>query len=351
MPRTLTNAHPNFRDRLACLLVLTCAGFAIASIEPDVDESLVDGLDRSRWSERETASEEIAGFEADRLAAVEAALRTTDLTIEQRQRLMNIGREEFGQGPRAAMGISWNEGNLANTSVIIGAAVPGFDCARVLMPGDRILRISGHPILGRDAARSAIISHNPGEKATVEVLRRGEIESFEVLMGSFDDLETGRQQRPDLRILDLAWRIRVERNVGPRPADDIRTGLETYDWVGLETAQDLVMTETQERLARERGPTAPPLIGVASSIRHASRAVTGLSAGAEFKAVEVDDSMAGNAANLENQYIIANNELMKLRTMVNGPGLDQAMRLQIRQRITAVEAHVVEIKRRMPRKP
>jgi len=343
---------------LMAIAVALFPGVSFGASLPPEPEAPADGrgdrirvLESSKWQDRERAHEQIGEAGSKSLASIEDALKRNDLSVEQRQRLMNLGRDLFERSPRAAMGISWNEQNVER-SVIIGGAVPGFDCSRVLMPSDQLLAISGYAVRSRDGARSSIMSHNPGERAVVDVLRRGEIETFEVLMGSFDDLAMRRAEPPNRAILDWAWSIRVERLTGGGGTGSVNTGLDPDDWIALESVDDRALQETNERLAQENVSLQRMVrIGEEYPIVHARRTSAGLMAASPFQALEVDPSVAGNGAVLKRQYEIFNMELGRLRQQAQRPDLDPAVRFELLAKISALEQSMIAIKKQMPVAP
>ncbi|MDI1290412.1 MAG: PDZ domain-containing protein [bacterium] len=309
-------------------------------------------MDSSRWSDRARAEEEIAAHEQHSLKRIEQSLCAKDLGLEQRQRLSNLGQQLFESSPRAALGIQWNTATFGEGAVIIGGTVEGFDAARVLKPGDRLLKISGTEIFGRDVARSAIMSHDPGDIAVVQILRRGETETIEVRMGSFDQLERGRREQPDREIIRRAWAIRLARVSDWASTAEVETGMNEDDWIAIELDQNRVLEETATRLAKSGGGVSPRPKGTEGRAPlHTSRSGVTMSATSKFEALEIDPTMEAQAANIHREIERLNRSLMQLRETAKRPDLDANKRRGVAASIAATEEQIIKLKASIPFNP
>ena len=102
----------------------------------------------------------------------------SDLSIEQRRRIVAALRERFMNTPRAAMGISFSPRGDAGVEVM--QLTPGFPAAEqgALQVGDVIVEIAGESVEGisdrqarQDRLRELIVSHDPGERVMLKVVR------------------------------------------------------------------------------------------------------------------------------------------------------------------------------------
>lgn len=353
----------NPRTHRTFVMVLFCGGLSSAAIAAttvpsapssngDWFDAKVKALDSSRLSDRVKAHEELSESELKTLDRIGEALRSRDLSVEQRQRLSNLGRQIFDSMPRAALGIQWGQMSLSDGSVIVGGTVGGFDASRVLQAGDRLLKISGTEISGRDVARAAIMSHDPGDIAVIQILRKGETETVEVRMGSFADLDN-RRESPEQEIIRRAWAIRLARLSGGDPVASIATGLNEEAWIAIELDQQRITQEAAARVARSNvdGPSARVRNGEGSPLLHTSRAEVGSLATDKFEALEIDATMAAQAAGIQRQLDGLNRSLVQLRELSKRPDLDDRMRKEVELKIAATEQHIIKLKTSLPYSP
>lgn len=141
----------------------------------------------------ERASASIALTDSDRvpLREVEAALRSDDLSPEQRLRLERVAYAKFASSPRGALGIRFQQrvADGPNSGTIVDATYEGFDAHRVLRTGDIIHSIDGERVLTIDDGKRAIQSHDPGERLTLRIFRDGEPLLARVTLGSLRALD------------------------------------------------------------------------------------------------------------------------------------------------------------------
>ncbi|MCE7975237.1 MAG: PDZ domain-containing protein [Leptolyngbya sp. PLA1] len=207
---------------------------------------------------------ELAALGGDDLAARDAAMRrlATDpdcsLTgleaclvgpdrpgAEVAERLLRLAKRRFMETPRAAMGVQFSRFDAGVGGVEINGTVRGFESEAVLRPGDVIRSIGGMPTASQAAARCAIVSREPGERVTLDILRRGEALQVTLAMGSFAELSNAIGL--DGSTLEAAWNVRCKR-LGTRGAETaVATGLDTARWVELQ----------HEELRRREEATTP----------------------------------------------------------------------------------------------
>lgn len=151
---------------------------------------------------------------------------------EAAERLLRLAKRRFMETPRAAMGVQFSRFDAGVGGVEINGTVRGFESEAVLRPGDVIRSIGGMPTASQAAARCAIVSREPGERVTLDVLRRGEALQVSLSMGSFAELSNAVGL--DGATLEAAWNVRCKRlgTRGEEPA--VATGLDTARWVELE---------------------------------------------------------------------------------------------------------------------
>ncbi|MCC6660189.1 MAG: PDZ domain-containing protein [Phycisphaerales bacterium] len=171
-------------------------------------DRLVANLDADDpWSRQEASTTLIAGVFP--LKEIEGQLGRTDLSAEQRHRLMTVAASLFFMEPRAAMGIS-----LAGVPGIdqddpaayIASTEPGFDSQRVLRPEDRLDFLDGQRVRSKQHAIDIIQSHDPGDTISMEVFRNGQVLPLTVRLGSRNELPGGGGGATPLS--GRAWQIR-----------------------------------------------------------------------------------------------------------------------------------------------
>lgn len=252
-------------------------------------DDLIDRLDADDLVTRETATDELhrklmddvdeQSVEAARALELEAAeaLRTRELSLEQRIRLIDALRERFVRSPRGAMGVSFGQQNRL-IGVELQMVMPNFPAAEsgALKKGDVITSVGGFSLIGPEFAnlranglsgaserlRHIVISHDPGqtvemtlvrplapaavpEKAGPDMLLRvpgggdlitegpgknAEVLTVQVPLAPFDQL--GPNSRLDPETLEGAWKQRAERLGIPAVASrSLGTPLTLTDWM------------------------------------------------------------------------------------------------------------------------
>lgn len=178
-------------------------------------DALIAKLDDPSLMEREVAMTSIRNMPGISVRAVEEMMRRSSLSPEQRVRLSQVGQVVFMGEPRAAMGVRF--AGLADDEegqVQINEPTQGWDSARVLRPWDIIRSIDGQRIRSQGEARAAIVSYDPGDSVTVEIIRNGQPGTVRLRLGNFADL--GNQSYLDRATLEAAWRLRSARLSGER---------------------------------------------------------------------------------------------------------------------------------------
>ena len=230
-----------------------CSAQAAATPAFESFDTLVTSLDAPALAERDRASRALydliklaASFERSGLeAAVEDSVLSRaaqpDLSVEQRLRLVNAVRERFESGPRAALGVQFDfaAGQNRFDGVPIQRLVDNFPAKQqgVLREGDVITEINGIPIAssvtmdflpddGGNRAwsllRAAIISHEPGELATMRILRGTTQFMARIPLGSYDALQNSAPLGG--QILAAAWTLRLTRASAQPPAPPVLDG-------------------------------------------------------------------------------------------------------------------------------
>ncbi len=171
-------------------------------------EEVVSRLDDPLFAVRQRATSDLATRDDLTLARLESMLADEPLSPEQRLRITAVARAVFERGPHAAMGIRFASGDDTQPARI-QQPQPGFDAARVLMPGDQVLEADGFPIPQQGILRSLILSHSPGDSLPLKIRRDGREIETGVVLGSFAELDGAGSPRP----VDLlaAWQLRRSR--------------------------------------------------------------------------------------------------------------------------------------------
>lgn len=265
-------------------LLLSSASPALAVTLDD----LIDRLDADDLVTRETATGELnrkllddtdpQSIEAARALEMEAAeaLRTRELSLEQRIRLIDALRERFVRSPRGAMGVSFGQQNR-QIGVELQMVMPNFPAAEsgALKKGDVITSVCGVSLLGPEFAnlrangftgaserlRHIVISHDPGQTVEMTLVRplapaavpeqvgpnvvrvpgggdlitegpgkNAEVLTVQVPLASFELLGPNGRLDPDT--LEGAWKQRAVRLGIPAVASrSLGTPLTHADWM------------------------------------------------------------------------------------------------------------------------
>lgn len=173
----------------------------------DLDNA-VAALDAESFALREQAAEQIASGAT--LPRIEQRLAKSDLSLEQRARLNDIGFRLFSDSDRGALGVTFSRNfeDIGGTEIMEARA--DYDAGRVLRPGDVLASLGGAETPTFAHARVQIISFDPGETVELAVLRRGERVTARVKLGSLSVLHNGTPQVDGASLLG-AWNARLER--------------------------------------------------------------------------------------------------------------------------------------------
>lgn len=194
--------------------------------EAEIPEALVDQLDSPELNAREEATRKIGDPVRFGMGSIQRSLARTDLTPEQRQRLISAGFELFKSTPRGAMGVAFDGATAAG--VLVRPAQQGFDASRVLRADDAIRAIDGRRVEEQDEIRVAIISRDPGESLPLTIIRDGVPIETSVRLGSYAELQNS--QRLDDVVLAAAWSYRVARFGGGNSQPPVVGGMAMDRW-------------------------------------------------------------------------------------------------------------------------
>jgi hypothetical protein len=217
-------------------------------------------LDAEDLGTREDAALRIASDPRTNLALVERMLSQGGMSLspEQRERLTRLATGFFRNEPRAGMGVSFARFD-GREGVEIAGTVEGFDARRVLRPGDIIRSMSGIPVRFNDEARAVILSHDPGETISVEVVRAGEVRTLSVVLGRFSDLRNAAE--PEDAVLAGAWELRCARRLGlpaTRLSEVLDPGLPQSRWVSLRSGSISQTTRANAQVVVPWGESKQP---------------------------------------------------------------------------------------------
>jgi hypothetical protein len=228
-------------------------------------EKLIPALDSDDFAKREAASKEIADDSGVSLHLIEQRLcdKAHPLTPEQALRLGEAGLRLFANTQRGAMGVQFAapgmEGSL--DGVKVGMAVDGFDSKRVLKSGDVIRDMDGVSLAVGDQSRSRnlvvalIISHDPGDEVTLNLLRNGEPLVVKLALGSYRDLRNANEL--DTARLRTAWDLRCRRLQGGEEPQAADAGLSAERWTQI---SDPVRRLAMRRVATQRQNVNPFMV-------------------------------------------------------------------------------------------
>lgn len=168
-----------------------------------------------------------------RLRDLEAALEASDLTPEQRRRLLGVAEHRFRSEPRAALGFQVHMfvAEREQRGVTIGSLIPNFPAMDILRAGDRIIEVNGVPLPDFAAIRPIIVSRDPGDELRLVVVRDGATLNLTVPLGSFRRLPQagGGGSHLDDAVLRDAWELRSRRLRGPA-SEPVHSGLLPSQW-------------------------------------------------------------------------------------------------------------------------
>ncbi len=141
---------------------------ADVTVDPALAE-LVALLDDATFGAREKAMQRLLGGPVNRLQICKM-LAGTDLSLEQRHRLLALLRYDLLNAPRGAIGILIDRRKLPN-EIIIEQLIENLPAIEVLEPGDRITHLDGRPAPEWGRFRRSIEARKPGAKVSITVER------------------------------------------------------------------------------------------------------------------------------------------------------------------------------------
>jgi hypothetical protein len=146
-------------------------------VGPDL-ERLVAELDHAEFARREAAMIDLCDATSISQLQVYAVLARSDLSAEQRHRLMAVVRKRLLERPRGAVGINMNlelavpgEPGPGASAVVINSVVRGMPADGHLRPRDRITHIDGEPVFRSEDLIRRVQSKLPGETIDLIVQR------------------------------------------------------------------------------------------------------------------------------------------------------------------------------------
>lgn len=242
-----------------CVMITALAGLGVGFAAPAVafttppppilpvqndDDALawltrrVADLNLDDLTARDAAGVEIASDPRMSLSLIERFLTRAGesgaaLSPEQHERLTRLAVGMFRGEPRGAMGVSF-AGFDAAEGVEIQSTVEGFDSRRVLRAGDIVRTMDGVPVRFNQDARAVILSHDPGETLTMEIVRGGEVQVVTMVLGAFTELRNAAE--PNDLVLASAWELRCARRSGGRgrpPSPVLDSGIDAARWSEL----------------------------------------------------------------------------------------------------------------------
>lgn len=248
--------------------LLACSGHALASTP--VPSELLDALKDDDFAKREEATTQLIGRADVSLKNLDYTLTHTDLTPEQRSRLLAAAKHRFRTSPRAALGVAFdfpNGGQIgipeAPEPVRIRQVMAQFPSSRVLLSGDAILSIDGWKVertgSGPGGVRPFIISHDPGDEVDMEIERAGAVMKVKVQLGNFADLSDQRMLGPSE--IEEAWEVRSARFRGAdvEPVLPATEHLAWFDQQGLSVVDHERIARTNANRAGEGDGDGPAL--------------------------------------------------------------------------------------------
>lgn len=308
------------------------------------------------------------------LKAIVEQFRTRQLTLEQETRLSMVARDLFISTDRAGMGVTFSM-EVVEGGVGIDSAtnMPGFFARDVLKSGDIIRSADGLPINTRSEARAAVLSHDPGDVMVLGILRRGTPMTVNLKLGNFSNLRDAqnpmRAEPPEPRVLDAAWKLRLNRelnrdqalqNKSSRP---VIAGLLDEDrWANLERGLILIRQKMVQR-ANATGHQVPDRMVDAWSGPPRSIAAAGQPRHGKFYRLDGVDRGEDAAAfvGVDRQMILIQIEQIQqminkrliiiegLSDQLNQPNLEPRARMALEAQITAEKGIVLRLESEIER--
>ncbi|MFO0834349.1 MAG: PDZ domain-containing protein [Phycisphaerales bacterium] len=186
---------------------------APATLDMAALDSTLAKLDDPSIEEREHAMNAIRTLPGMSVRAIGQAMQKPTLSAEQRVRLSQVGQSLFLDEPRGALGVTFNVGGIDDEEgqVQIRETTPGWDSSRALRPWDVVRSIDGLRLRTYAEARAAIISHDPGDTVSLDIVRNGQPGTVRVRLGNFADLN--KSGLIDPLAYEAAWRLRASRMI------------------------------------------------------------------------------------------------------------------------------------------
>lgn len=138
------------------------------TVDPELAE-LVAMLDDAMFAARDKAMQRLLGGPVDR-SQICKMLAGTELSAEQRHRLLALLRHDLLNAPRGAIGIMIDQ-RKAPREIVIEQLIENLPAIEVLEPGDRITHLDGQPLPTWDRFRQSILSKKPGDIVSVTIQR------------------------------------------------------------------------------------------------------------------------------------------------------------------------------------
>lgn len=191
---------------------------------------LVAMLDHAMFGAREKAMQRLLGGPVDR-SQICKMLAGSELSSEQRHRLLTLLRYDLLNAPRGAIGIVIDRRKLPN-NIIIEQLIEHLPAIEVLEPGDRITQLDGKPAPDWVFFRRSIEARKPGDIVSITIERllddaRDDADTvqlqtlnFELALGSSDllrDPATGQVQVSPVQSTRAADAYQAAVRFGPRP--------------------------------------------------------------------------------------------------------------------------------------
>ena len=315
-------------------------------------DELVQKLQTGTFVQRELASDELETSPSITLESIEDVLIHEQLSPEQRQRLMQAAGNRFINEPRGAMGIQLTN-EISDLGLKISGPVQGFDAFTKLKPNDIISRIGDWPIRSAADLQAAIVSRTPGETVPVEVLRGAERMTFDITLGSWNDLAS--PSGVPWATLELAWAHRSRPYANLNAPRVIELSADERAWLEASN-QSRVLPEPQR--APPQGQPMRSMIVVAGRARPRPGALAGvrldrpLSQSAQGRANDFPPMLRQQLIKTEVDIVGTDERLRRLRLQ-----LDAYQRMdarpqqldQVRHQIDILQNELNELQRRAKR--
>lgn len=192
---------------LAAALGLSLAAGARAA-GPDLAQLVAD-LGSPDIATREEATRRLSAEPTVTLHDLEVILSASDLSGEQRCRLMDAAKARFLTSPRPAMGVRFD--TTLRDRVAIDTLYPKFPASADLEVGDIVIECEGQKLRSPAAwveLGAHIFAREPGDTLSIVIRRGAKKMNLQVKLGAYADLGSG--DFPDIERLQLAWDVRAK---------------------------------------------------------------------------------------------------------------------------------------------